>query len=397
MKVLQLCHKIPFPPNDGGTLATYQLAKAMIDMGWEVKILSIATSKHPYTEMPLDPVFKKTVPEYIEVDTTPKVSALLKSVWKKDNYIVNRFDHPDFANLIQKTLGENTYDLVVFEGTFTAPYIDLVKKNSDAILMMRSHNVEFQLWEDRILNETHALKRFLLQSPVKQLKQFELNELKKFDVVATISMSDKAYFNSYFGLSKTIYVPFGISLPDEMVVDDDTENKIVFLGALDWEPNVNGLKWFLNEVWPIIRAKNPNIQFYIGGRNAPKDFGEQLPEGVIFHGEVADAHSFILSGQLMVVPLFEASGIRIKIIEGLALGQVIATTSKGAQGIPAQNEKDILIADTPKQMAREILDTLKSSNKSESISKHARILAEQEFDISRTQKKLLEMVQTFKK
>ncbi len=63
MKVLQLCHKIPFPPNDGGTLATYQLAKAMIDMGWEVKILSIATSKHPFTEMPLDPVFKKTTPE----------------------------------------------------------------------------------------------------------------------------------------------------------------------------------------------------------------------------------------------------------------------------------------------------------------------------------------------
>lgn len=397
MKVLQLCHKMPFPPNDGGTLATYQLSKAMIDMGWDVKILSIATPKHPYTEMPLDPIFKQTNPEYINVDTTPTAKGLLKSIWNKDNYIVNRFKDNDFVDLILKTLQEFTFDLVVFESTFTAPYIDLIKKNSKAILMMRSHNVEFQLWEDRILNESSSIKRFLLNQPVKQLKQFELNELKKFDVVSTISMSDKAFFNSYIGLNKTIYIPFGISLPDEFVIDDDTENKIVFLGALDWEPNLNGLKWFLDGVWPLIQVRNPKIQFHIGGRNAPKDFSSQLPEGVTFHGEVADAHSFILSGRLMVVPLFEASGIRIKIIEGLALGQVIATTSKGAQGIPAQNEKDILIADTEKQMAREIVDTLKSSSKSKSISKHARILAEQEFDISNTQKRLLEMVQTFKK
>ena len=99
----------------------------------------------------------------------------------------------------------------------------------------------------------------------------------------------------------------------------------------------------------------------------------------------------------MVVPLFEASGIRIKIIEGLALGQVICTTTKGAQGIPAQNEKDLLIADTPKQMAREILETLRSDEACTTISKHARILAEKEFDITNSQKALLNLVKNFKK
>ena len=204
MKVLQLCHKMPFPPNDGGTLATYQLSKAMIDMGWDVKILSIATPKHPYTEMPLDPIFKQTNPEYINVDTTPTAKGLLKSIWNKDNYIVNRFKDNDFVDLILKTLQEFTFDLVVFESTFTAPYIDLIKKNSKAILMMRSHNVEFQLWEDRILNESSSIKRFLLNQPVKQLKQFELNELKKFDVVSTISMSAVSY--THLTLPTTPYV-----------------------------------------------------------------------------------------------------------------------------------------------------------------------------------------------
>lgn len=397
MKVLQICHKFPFPPNDGGTLATYQLAKAMLEMGWEVKTLSLATGKHPQAEMPLDPVFNATKPESVKVDTTPKVGQLIRNLWSDANYIVSRFHDEQFANLISDTLTQTKYDLVVFEGTFTAPYVDMVRKKCDGVLLMRSHNVEFQLWEERLFSEDNFFKRTLLKAPVKQLREFELSELKKFDVVGAISMTDKAFFNSYIGLNKTIYLPFGISLPDETVVDDDAENKIVFLGALDWEPNIHGINWFLEEVWPLIRQRNSQLEFHIGGRNSSPEFTENLPEGVIFKGEIEDAHSFILSGKLMAVPLFEASGIRIKIIEGLALGQVVCTTTKGAQGIPAQTGKDIIIADTPKQMAREIVETMRSKDRTESIERHARILAESEFDITNTQKALLEMIKTFKK
>ncbi len=397
MNVLQICHKFPFPPNDGGTLATYQLSKAMIEMGWKVKILSLATRKHPHSEMPLDPIFNTTEPESVTIDTNPQLSGLIKNFWSNTNYIVSRFDSKEFSDLIVTTLSNNKYDLVVFEGTFTASYIDLVRKKCAGVLLMRTHNVEFQLWEERLYSEDNFFKRNLLKAPVKQLREFELTELKKFDVVAAISMTDKAFFNSYIGLHKTIYIPFGISLPDETVVDDDAENKIIFLGALDWEPNIHGLKWFLEEVWPLIRERNNRLEFHIGGRNASPDFADHLPEGVIFKGEIEDAHSFILSGKLMAVPLFEASGIRIKIIEGLALGQVVCTTTKGAQGIPAQTGKDIIIADTPKQMARVIVETMRSKDQSESIAKHARILAESEFDISNTQKALLQMINTFQK
>lgn len=397
MNVLQICHKFPFPPNDGGTLATYQLSKAMIEMGWTVKILSLATGKHPHSEMPLDPIFKATEPESVKVDTSPKLGELIKNLWSNTNYIVSRFNDTEFSKLLVNTLANNSYDLVIFEGTFTAPYVDIVRRKCKGILLMRSHNVEFQLWEERLFSEDNFFKRHLLKAPVKQLREFELNELKKFDVVGAISMTDKAFFNSYIGLHKTIYIPFGISLPDETVVDDDAENKIVFLGALDWEPNIHGLQWFLSEVWPLIRQRNSNLEFHIGGRNASPEFANELPEGVVFKGEIEDAHSFILSGKLMVVPLFEASGIRIKIIEGLALGQVVCTTTKGAQGIPAQTGKDIIIADTPKQMAREIVETMRSKDQSISIARHARILAESEFDISNTQKALLQMIKVFKK
>jgi len=388
---------MPFPPNDGGTLAMYQLSKAMLDMGWTVKILGIGTAKHPITEMPIDEVFKKTDPEGVTIDTTPKVGGLLKATFSKNNYIVNRFEDEEFRSLISKTLEDSKYDLVILEGTFTAIYIDLIKRKFKGITMMRSHNVEFQLWEDRMHNEPSSIKRFLLKAPIEQLREFELSELKKVDVVAAISMSDKAFFNSYFGLRKTIYVPFGIALPEPIAEYLEQENKIVFLGALDWDPNVQGVHWFLENVWGLLREKNSELEFHIAGRNANDNFGKNLPEGVVFHGEVADAHSFISSGIVFVVPLMSGSGIRIKIIEGLALGQVVATTTKGALGIPAQDQRDILISDTPKHMARQILDIIKLPKTRQSISIHARKLAEKEFDISNTQKALLEMVKTFKK
>lgn len=397
MNVLQICHKMPFPPNDGGTLAMYQLSKAMLDMGWKVKILGIETAKHPITEMPVDEVYTKTAPEGVTIDTTPKISGLLKAVYSDNNYIVNRFDSKEFRELISSTISSNKFDLVILEGTFTAIYIDLIQQKFKGILVMRSHNVEFQLWEDRMQNEPNWLKRLLLKAPINQLRNFELSELKKVDVVAAISMSDKAFFNSYIGLNKTIYVPFGISLPDPITEYLEQENKVVFLGALDWDPNIQGINWLLENVWPLLKEKNPKIELHIAGRNAPEKYKETLPEGVIFHGEVTDAHSFISSGLVLVVPLLSGSGIRIKIIEGMALGQVVATTSKGALGINAQNERDILIGDSPKQMARQILDAMKQPSMRKSISLHARRLAEKEFDISSTQKALLEMVKTFKK
>lgn len=262
---------------------------------------------------------------------------------------------------------------------------------------MRAHNVEFKLWDERLLAERNPLKRLVLASAVKQLKKFELNAINKFDRLATISMNDKAYFSGYLGLRKTVYIPFGIPIPKYESTALSANNRyILFLGALDWEPNITGLKWFLNHVWPLIHLDDEKLTFHIGGRNASQEFIDHLPKGVIFDGEVNNAHEYIRKGMIMVVPLFESSGIRIKIIEGLALGQVIVTTSKGAMGIPVQNGRDILIADHPKQMAQSILQIIHSADKSKSISSHAKALAKREFDIVHTQKALHQMISTLK-
>lgn len=397
MRVLQICHKSPFPPNDGGTLAMYQLSKAMLDMGWMVQIVYIGTTKHPIVEMPLDAVFQKTNPIGVNLNTTPTLKKLIQSWISENNYLTNRFYHLQMENLIVNTLKENTYDMVIFEGTYTAMYLDGIRDFFTGITVLRAHNIEYQLWDERLLNEKNGLKKLLLKPAVKQLQNFELSELKKFDVVAAISMGEKAFFNSYIGLNHSVYVPFGISLPQTISETENEHPKLVFLGSLDWEPNLDGLRWFLEEVWPLVCEKERNVEFHIAGRNAPAGFEKSLPQDCVFHGEVDDAHEFISSGTVFIVPLLAGSGIRIKIIEALALGQVICTTAKGASGIPAQNEVDLFIADSARQMARHISTAIRQPNLRLSMAQKARKLAEKEFDVSNTQKALLDLVKTYKK
>ena len=385
MKVLQICHKMPFPPNDGGTLATYQLSKAMLNLDWEVKLVGLSTLKHPMKEMPLDPVFQNSHPKSFETDTTPEPKEMIKGLWKKNNYIVSRFFNPKLAKEIENILLNEEFDLVVFESLFALEYLNTVKHVFKGHTVLRAHNIEFQLWEERLLSETNFFKRLLLKKQVASLKEYELSKTKEVDVVAAISMTDKAFFSSHLGLKKSVYLPFGIDLPNKMGTDDTNQNRIVFLGALDWDPNLEGLLWFTEKVWPIIHEKNKAVEFHIAGRNAPENLEERLPDSVTYHGEVADAHSYIASGYVLVVPLLTGSGIRIKIIEGLALGQVICTTRKGTQGINSQDGLNVLLADTANTMARQVLEIMKSKTTHRSISANARKLAEQEFDISHTQ------------
>lgn len=384
MRVLHICSKTPFPPIDGGTIASYQLANAMLKMGWKVKNISVVTPKHPKQEMPIDPVYQHTAPRFEYIDTTPKSQGVFNGYLKKNNYLVSRFFSARLAKCISAALEEETFDSVLFDGLFTTVYFETVKQHFEGRTIIRTHNVEFHLWEDRYLNEESALKRFFLRSMIKELKDYELDILPKFDIIATISQNDKAFFNAHFGLNRTQYLPFGIEpYAAEEQIEKDT-NVIRFLGALDWEPNIEGLNWFLSEVWPSIHERNPNVSFEIGGRNAPEGYLVNPPKGVKMVGLVDDANQFISSAELAVVPLLSGSGIRIKIIEALFNGQIVVTTSKGAQGINYRNEKELFVTDNAKNMTRYILDIIGNKELQNRVGEEARKLANKSFHLNNT-------------
>jgi glycosyltransferase involved in cell wall biosynthesis len=120
---------------------------------------------------------------------------------------------------------------------------------------------------------------------------------------------------------------------------------LFFLGSLDWIPNREGLLWFVEEVYPELLRRNPELKLHIAGRNAPVKLIKSLQKpGIVFHGQIANAKEFMQAYGIMVAPCFSGSGMRVKIIEAMAIGKPVITTPIGAEGLAIRNEENIIIA-----------------------------------------------------
>ena len=121
---------------------------------------------------------------------------------------------------------------------------------------------------------------------------------------------------------------------------------LFYLGSLDWIPNQEGLIWFVTQVFPGIRQQFPDLKLHIAGRNAPPYFSKKMElPGIVFHGEIDNPEEFTLGHSVMVAPCFSGSGMRLKIIEAMALGKPVVTTTIGAEGLSVTNGENIMIAD----------------------------------------------------
>ena len=355
MKILQLCNKFVYPPKDGGAIGIFNYTKAFSALGCEVTMLAMNTSKHPYDVKILPEEIKKLA-EFItvDVDNAVKPIAAFVSLLKNRSYNISRFISSEYNDKLIELLHGNKFDIIQLEGLYLSPYVETIRAFSDATIVMRSHNIEHEIWERIADNEKNIFKRWYLKILAKQLHNYEISRLNKYDLVTSVTERDAQMLKS-FGCELPIHVcpaPY-----DETVLKPDKTKieftSLFFIGALDWMPNADGLEWFLKNAWQKISGQFPELKFYIAGRNAGKiKFPHQ--KNVIIVGEVENAYDFMNSKGVMIVPLFSGSGIRVKIIEGMALGKTIVSTSLGAEGIPCKDGQNILIADTPDAFAEKI-------------------------------------------
>jgi polysaccharide biosynthesis protein PslH len=163
---------------------------------------------------------------------------------------------------------------------------------------------------------------------------------------------------------------------------------------MDWMPNQQAVSWFVKNVWPTIYNQLPEARFYIAGRNMQGWVKSLSVPGVIVAGEVEDAFGFINSKSVMVSPLLSGSGMRIKIIEGMAMGKAIVSTAIGAEGIDCTSGENILIADEPATFAAVVIDLLKNPSKISDLGTAAHQLAGQRYDNQRIIRELTEFYKT---
>jgi glycosyltransferase involved in cell wall biosynthesis len=382
MRILQISNKAPYPTNDGSSIAIYNIAKGCIDNGAELHLLTINTKKHfkDRKNIPADFLEKSHYTDVFRNTDVTVVGALL-NIFSSQSFFVSRFIFKEFEEAIVKKLKENSFDIVHLEGLFVAPYIDVIRKHSKAKIAVRTHNVEHLIWDRLIASEKNQVKKAYLSLQNKRLKKLELSILNKADAIVPITAYDGELLQKMGIRSKYFVSPTGI-VPDKYRIDPSKlkANSLFHLASMDWMPNVEAVNWFLEKVWEPLLKQHAGLHCILAGRFMPEPFMQLNGGNLEVIAAVDNNIDFYNQHEIMLVPLQSGSGMRIKIIEGLALGKVIVSTSIGAEGIPVTHMENIVIADTPKEFADAIRILTGNQELKKKISTNARAFIETNFD-----------------
>lgn len=357
MKILQLCKKFPYPLKDGESIAVTNISKALNSLGAKVTLLVMNTSKHYFAPENL-PKHYNQYTQLIDVPVNNKVYPwdAFFNLFSSQSFHVSRFISKDYENALVKLLKKQKFDVIQMETPILAPYLPIIRKYSDATVAMRAHNVEHEIWQRITDNTTWQPKKAYLQHLTDKLRRFEIGTLKDFDLLIPITKRDELSFRGFGYSGKSVVTPIGIDAQD--YTPDDSSFKrplsLSFIGSLDWIPNQEGLIWFLDNVWHKVHEKYPDLEFHIAGRHTPAKMMKMQYPNVTIHGEVKSAMDFINQHSVMVVPLLAGSGMRVKILEGMASGKVVLTTTIGVEGIDVKNRQEILLADTPEDFMKQL-------------------------------------------
>ena len=392
-----LCVKNPWPEKDGGAIAMLNMVRGFHKAGHKVTVVSVNTPKH-YVYLRNMPDDIQRLAEFytIDVNTSVKwIDVMANLLFSKESYHVQRFRSRNFRYQLERLLEAREFDIIQIETAYMADYLKIIRpKAPRALIALRAHNIEHEIWNRRANNETNPIKQYVFRETAARIENYEKNLYKKslYDVLVPITGRDAGMLKK-LGSEK----PFKVCQTGMDFDHIDTTRvepeypSVCYIGALDWEPNREGLDWFLKEVWPIIHNSFPTVKFYIAGRNMPNKYLNMRQDNIEVLGEVPSAPEFIKSKAVMVVPILSGSGMRVKIIEGMAYGKPIVATHMAAEGLGVKHGNNIMLAkaEEPEAFADRVRILIEQPSIFHTISEHARSFVKYRFDNDKLTKELL--------
>lgn len=373
MRILILAPRLPWPPLDGGRVAMSRLAESLARCGAVVEVLSLNPRKHRGTaEGPL-PI------RAVDIDTSRIVAPAIRALTSDMPYVVARFISRRFHDALDAAL-ERAPDVVQIESPFLLPYAAHVRAAGRARVVLRSLNVEFRIWEGLARSETNPIRRFALQRVASSLRRYELRRMNELDAIVPISTDDADDFRR-LGCTRPMHVvPCSVLLPPlgnqgTAVVPN---SRVGFIGSLDFRPNQQAVIWMLDELWPRLRERVPEARLAIAGSSPPEWLRRRAADaGIELQADVADAAAFVRGLAVFVAPLFAGGGMRIKVLEAMALAKPVVATAIGAGGIDVD---DLVIADNAPSFAEAVAELLRDPARAARIGAAARASVAARYD-----------------
>jgi glycosyltransferase involved in cell wall biosynthesis len=373
MRILQLTPRLSWPPTDGGRVVMLQIARSLARAGATVSVLSLNPRKQFVNLVDARAALAPIAVDAIDIDTDRHIAALVRSFRIGTPQVVARFYSHRFAELLRRRLREEAFDIVQIESPFLLPYLPIIRACSQAVVVLRSINVEFRIWERLAANEPSWLRRLALSAVARGLRRYEIEHLDACDAIVPITAGDAESFRALGGSRPMHVLPGGVDVdaaPIERV--HELANAVGFLGSLDYLPNVEAVQWLANELRPQLPA---SVKLHVAGSRAAESLRPYLESrGVIFLGDVPSARTFLESMGVVVAPIFSGGGMRIKILEALVMGKAVVATSIGAEGLDVVDGQHLVIANDARSFAAAIESLLREPSRAEQMGHEARTL-----------------------
>lgn len=398
LRLLILTPQLPYPPQQGTSLRNYYIIRGLSERH-QITLLSFhadsATS---------DAVSSSHLLEYCAtVETVPQprrtsFARFLQIAVGRRPDMALRLSSPEFVRVLSRLLERGRYHLVQVEGLELAFTIPTIRAASpDSRVVYDSHNAETELQRRALHTDLrnprrwHAAVYSWLQ--VKRLRPYELWACRNADWVTAVSEPDRRRLRSLATGSPfpVTVIPNCIDVRDYLT--DEFDNAIsvseldsrsrsthrwdlVFIGKMDYRPNVDAVLWFADEIWPLVRAKRPATTWAIVGQRPHARLSRlKTSPGVTFTGFVESVIPYLANAAVCIMPFRMGSGTRLKLIEAMAAGRAIVSTSVGAEGFPVEDGRELLLADSPEDMAEAILRLLDQPEQRKRIGRIARQFA----------------------
>ena len=294
---------------------------------------------------------------------------------------------------IDAMLAQEHYDAVFFDSVVTAGY-----RLPDGVkVIIGEHNIEYEVLQRTYLHEKSWARKWYNWWEYRRVKPFELACCRNADVILVTSERERLLLKSVMRQKVIEVVPNGVDL--EMFQDDCVEQEciqqIIFTGSMDYYPNADGVLFFAQKCWPLIQQQVQNACWQIVGRNPPSEVWRlaKLP-GVTVTGTVPDTRPYFRQAAVAIVPLQVGGGTRLKILEALAMGKAVVSTSLGAEGLAVVSGKHLLVEDQPEAFVQAVVELMQNTERRRALGEEGRLLVENEYSWEACGDQLLRILDT---
>jgi glycosyltransferase involved in cell wall biosynthesis len=385
MHIAVIDEELPFPLNSGKRIRTFQLVSRLARRHRISYVCHRNADGHEAATA--EAVFRDLGIETIVVDRTvpPKsgpafYARLMANMFSPLPYSVASHASEALLRAIRSLAARQEVDLWQAEWT---PYAESLRGLSDGPRLVMAHNVESQIWRRYYETESNPLKRWYLGHQWRKYERFERRVFQEVDRLVAVSAEDAALVRDQFGAGRVDIVENGVdTVYFQPNFGQRTPGLILFLGSLDWRPNLDAVDQLLEVIFPTVLAQDPSARLCLVGRNPPEALRrrvEATPSAEL-HADVPDAGPFLAQAAVMVVPLRIGGGSRLKILEAFAAGLPVVSTRVGAEGLKVHGGEHLIVVSSCAEMARAIIELGQDEAAALRIARAGRILVEERYD-----------------